>query len=245
MAGLLLFGHYPALKKTFSFYHLEYREDLEDGIAIRSGEGDWSGNLFDFYQRVSVRLKEVSASISPQNPAVESSMREAAVNAILHTDYYGGQGLHILRLPDALQVTNSGLLRVSPTCEKTDLLPDCRNVGLARLFSLVGVGTQTGVGLRGIYRTWAQQGWSAPVLTESFGPDATILHLPLRTFSKDRLQQVIVDYLTRTISARPEELSNALATSPLLVQAALSKLVQEGLVSQRNVDGHILFSLRS
>lgn len=245
VAGLLLFGRYPALMQTFTSYHLEYREELENGISIRSGEGSWSGNLFDFYERVSARLKEVSEAISPQNPAVESSMREAAVNAILHTDYYGGQGLHILRFPDALQVSNSGLFRVSPEQVQRDRITDCRNIGLSRLFSLIGVGNEWSVGLRGIYRTWAKQGWSAPTLTESFGPDSTSLHLPLRSFPRDKLQQAIVEFLTRTISAQPKELSRHLNVTPLLLQKALSTLQQEGLVSKSYIGEQVFYSLRA
>lgn len=245
VAGLLLFGRYPALKQTFSSYLLEYREALQNGITIRSGEGNWSGNLFDFYERVATRLKEVSAAISPQTPAIESSMREAAVNAILHTDYYGGQGLHILRLPEALQITNGGLFRIPPEAVRKSCISDCRNVGLSRLFSLIGVGSKEGAGLRGIYAAWAKQGWNPPVVSESFGPDTTRLHLPLRSFSKDKLQQAIVDYLTCTISARPDELSKGLDASPLLIHTALSKLLQEGLISQNQVNGHLFYSLRS
>ncbi|MDF2838914.1 MAG: hypothetical protein K0S60_617, partial [Evtepia sp.] len=245
VAGLLLFGRYCALKQTFASYHLEYREDLEGGIAIRSGEGNWSGNLFDFYERVSARLKEVSEAISPQDSALESSMREAAVNAILHADYFGGQGLQILRLPDALQVTNSGLLRAPLEQFQKDVISDRRNVGLSRLFSLIGVGSERCMGLRDIYSTWAKQGWSAPVLTESFGPDRVSLHLPLRGYARDSLQQSIVEFLTRTITARPEELSNFLEVSPTLLQTALSNLLQEGLVSQSHIDGEVFYSLRA
>lgn len=244
VAGLLLFGQFPALKQTFTSYLLEYREALDNGITIRSGEGSWSGNLFDFYERVSSRLKDVSSHIS-HNPAVERSMHEAAINAILHTDYYGGQGLQILRLPEALKITNSGLFRVSPEKARNTGLSDPRNIALSRLFSLIGVGSKEGIGLRGIYATWSKQGWSPPLIRESFGPDATHLHLPLRSFSKDCLQQAIVEYLTCMISAPADELSKGLEVSPAMIQGALSKLLQEGLISQTQLNGQSFYSLRA
>lgn len=245
VAGLLLFGHLPALKQAFSAYRLEYQEDVPDGILFRSGEGNWSGNLFDFYQRVSTRLSDVSETISPQNPELAASLQEAAVNAILHADYFGRHGLHILRLPDAIQVTNDGLLRVPPTHIRKGHVAESRNIGLTRLFALIGVASGTGTGLKGIYHTWAKQGFHPPVLTELFGPDTISLHLPLYGFAKDKLQQKIVDHLTWAISARSDEISQSLHVSPIQIQLALYKLRQEGLVSGKQQNGHMVYSLRA
>ena len=172
-------------------------------------------------------------------------MQEAAINAILHTDYLGGQGLQIIRHQDALEVKNSGLLRVSPDHAQRGNVADSRNVGLTRLFFLIGVGSKLGKGLKGIYATWAKQGWNPPVLSESFRPETTSLQLPLRAFSKDRLQQKIVDVLTRKISAHPEDLSRSIGVSPVLIETALSSLLQDGLVSRSDRDGQDLYSLRA
>lgn len=227
IAGLLLFGHFPLIQQAIPFYHVEYREFMKNGFAIESGEGNWSGNLFDFYRHVDKRLTRLSPShASSEDRALERSMKEAAINGILHTDYFGGQGLQILRFPDALQVKNSGLLRVSLEDVQKNGRSDSRNVGLSRMFSLIQVGSGVGRGLKHIYSTWKKQGLTPPVLKESFGPDTTYLRLPLRGFSRDAAQQLVVDYLTRSISANAEDMAAHLSLDPKLIQDALAKLLK-------------------
>ena len=245
VAGLLLFGRLPYLKETFPRYKLEYRESMPEGISIRSGEQNWQGNLFEFYIKVSRRLKALADDLAPEDAELEFSIQEAAVNAILHTDYFGGQGLSILRLPDALQVRNSGLPRSLTEGEKNGQIPDSRNQGLTRLFALIGVGTGTGAGLRGIYTTWATKGWSPPRLAESFGPDTTSLRLPLRGVARDGLGQRILEHLTSAVSADPSQLAEALGASPLLVQKTLSGLEEEHLISRSRTEGRIIYALRA
>ena len=245
LAGLLLFGKLPFLKETFPRYKLEYREAMPGGVSLRSGDPDWHGNLFEFYCRISKRLKALAEDLAPKDQELEASIREAAVNAILHTDYFGGQGLRILRLPDALQVRNSGLPRIPPEASQGGQMLDSRNQALTRLFALIGVGTGTGAGLRGIYTTWATKGWNKPQLSESFGPDTTSLRLPLRRLARDGLGQRILEYLTSAVSAGPPELAAALGASPLLVQKALSELMEESLITRSRSDGSSSYVLRA
>lgn len=232
VAGLLLFGQLPELKATFPRYRLIYREE---GREIDSESGDWSGNLFDFYLRSARRLTALSIlhTVDQEKAAfIAGALREAAGNAMLHADYFGGGGLTILRTRDALWITNPGAFRVSPDRAKTEGGADPRNVVLTRLFALVRVGSGGGQGLRSIYATWAQQGWSAPRLQESFGPDVTSLSLPLgRSSTADRLYQRIADYLTEEVSATTQTLARELKVSPVEAQTALSRLAAQGLVT--------------
>lgn len=244
IAGLLLFGHFSVIQQTLPFYHVEYREFMKNGFAIESGEGNWSGNLFDFYQHVNKRRTSTILPLSPDECALESSMKEAAINAILHTDYFGGEGLQILRFPDALQVKNSGLLRVPLEDIPKNSRSDFRNIGLSRIFSLIQVGSGAGRGLNRIYSTWKKQGLTPPVLKESFGPDSTCLRLPLRGFSRDTTQQLVVDYLTRSISASAKDIATHFSLPSSQIQDALFKLLKNDLVSQVSADGQTLYRLR-
>lgn len=62
-AGLLFFGDSDQITKVFPNYFLDYREENDDK-AVRwlfrthSNEGDWSGNLFDFYYKVTNRMDD-------------------------------------------------------------------------------------------------------------------------------------------------------------------------------------------
>lgn len=242
-AGLLLFGRLSDILQVYPAYALEYRADGQDAPLL-SGQESWSGNLFDFYQQVSRRIHRLAQSLAPGNLPLEQGLQEAAANAILHTDYLGGQGLHILHQREALQVRNGGLPRVSPDAVETGTA-DARNPTLARLFALIGVGSGQGRGLRSIYATWAQQGLQTPSLSESFGPDTTTLRLPLLDYTTGGLRQSILAHLTRYISATPAQLAAALHVSPLVAQKGLSLLRQDGLVELRETDGSRTYTLRA
>lgn len=236
VAGLLLFGQNSQLKETFPGYRLTYRE--KDRI-IDSETGDWSGNLFDFYQRSSRRLTALALrhAQDPQRAAsVAMGLREAVANAILHADYNEGGGLTILGGCGVLKVQNPGAFRGSPYQARTQGGADPRNVVLTRLFALVRVGSGGGQGLRGIYATWAQQGWSAPRLEESYGPDATSLSLPLGgSPMAEHFFQQVAEYLTERVAATPKELALALGVTPVKAQQALSQLAAQGLVTVQGV----------
>lgn len=249
VAGLLLLGTFPTLTQTFPGYQLVYRED-DSEFSIYSGDSGWSGNLFDFYSQVSRRLTASAARYPKTVPSGElaSALREAALNALLHTDYFGGQGLEILRCTDFLRVTNSGLLRVPLENARKGGTADPRNTVLTRLFSLAGIGSGKGKGLKSIYDIWAQQGWSAPILTESFRPDTTRISLPLGDRSNspsDLLRQQVAEYLTDHISASTEELSAALHQTPVKIQVCLIQLFMDGLVIRREENGKKIWLLRA
>ena len=160
-------------------------------------------------------------------------MREAVLNAILHADYFSRGGLTIQRTDTALQVTNGGLLRVSPDEARAGGAADPRNVVLTRLFSLVKLGSGAGKGLKGIYAVWAQQGWSAPVLSEGFKAGITSLSLPLpqRSFSGEEVtRQQIAEYLTDQVTATAEKLETALGLTARQVRQALDDLLDRALI---------------
>lgn len=245
LAGLLLLGQHAAIRSVVPGYRLEYREQEDGAASFRSSAAPYRANLFDFYCFISKRLSLLSAHVAPENPALARSMQEAAINAILHADYFGGEGLHILRTADSLLVRNSGLFRMPPMQAKQGHGADARNVGLMRLLALICVGNGIGGGLRGIYAAWAKQGFAPPQLLESFGSDTTSLRLPLQSFAEDRLQQGIVDTLTRCIWARADELASRLDAPPRQIRRALQSLLQEELISRSENDGTPRYCLRA
>ena len=63
IAGLLFFGEAYHITEVFPNYFLDYREECEDK-AVRwlfrthSNEGDWSGNIYDFFCKVRTRMDD-------------------------------------------------------------------------------------------------------------------------------------------------------------------------------------------
>ena len=100
LAGLLMFGRSYCIMSESYNYHLDYREYVSDdewSLRITSGDGEWSGNVYDFYIRVMNSLKTVTGrrmAIDDDMRRVEDTqldkcMREMLVNALVNADYRG------------------------------------------------------------------------------------------------------------------------------------------------------------
>lgn len=232
-AGLLMFGREPAIRREFPAYSLRYQDE---GCTLRSDAGDWSGNLCDFYLRVCERLDRSL----PSEP-LRSAVREAVVNALVHADYRNRRGLVIHRTARQIRIANPGAFRSDTSRAFAGVGSDPRNALLSRMFRLLGGGG----GLSAIRDVWQAQGWQAPQILESFGPDRTLLTLPLRPPAAEKLpaaerrQQQIVDFLTDEVTATPDQIARAIGLSSSRARVYLRQLLQRGALV-RTAGGYTL-----
>ena len=225
--GLLMLGRETEIRREFPGYSLDYQEPGETGIRILSSSGSWSGNLFDFYLQVYARVSRDFPAGSP----VRQALREALVNALTHADYYDRRGLVIQRLPNQIRIANPGAFRVDVREALAGGVSDPRNAVLIRLFRLIGAGGGQG-GLSGIRAVWQSQGWQAPQIVESFGPDRTILTLPLRPMpSTAGLRQDLIVFLTDAAAASAGEIAGGLAVDTQTLLPLLEAMEHEGILS--------------
>jgi len=63
LAGLLMFGKYNSIREICPNYYVDYQERPLDGsnrwVDRVEPDGTWSGNLYDFYRRVILKLNAV------------------------------------------------------------------------------------------------------------------------------------------------------------------------------------------
>jgi len=192
-AGLLMFGRERIIAKEYPEYFLDYREHMDPNIRwtdrIYSQEPEWSGNVFDFYNRVSAKLlldlkkpfklvDQVRVDETPQHDAV----REALVNCLVNTDFYQGWSVVIEKYPDRIIMANPGTIIPGKKQMLKGGISQPRNKGLFKIFNLIGLGEHAGSGVPDIYHAWKEVGLAEPAVEERFGgsnPDRTILTLPL------------------------------------------------------------------
>ena len=110
IAGLLFFGEAYHITEVFPNYFLDYREECDDK-AVRwlfrthSNEGDWSGNIYDFFCNVRTRLDdEVAVPFANRRDGyrvdrvdVHDALEEALANALAHANYYGRRGILVVK----------------------------------------------------------------------------------------------------------------------------------------------------
>ena len=104
---------------------------------------------------------------------------EALANCLINADYYGRQGLVIIKKKDAITLSNPGGFRIDVEAAKSGGVSDPRNSTLIKMFNLIDVGECAGSGIPNIFNVWKKQGWVAPVIIESFEPDRITLLLTI------------------------------------------------------------------
>ena len=195
-AGLLMFGIERRITKEYPEYFLDYREYLDPENRwtdrIYSQEPEWSGNVFDFYNRVSQKLvldlkkpfklvNQVRDDNTPQHDAV----REALVNCLVNADFYQGWSVVIEKYPEKIVMSNPGTIITGKNQMLKGGISQPRNKGLFKMFNLIGLGEHAGSGVPDIYKAWRDGGFDKPIVEEYFGsgkPDRTVLTLPLSNY---------------------------------------------------------------
>lgn len=180
--------------RRFASFHLDYRE--QDGSDLRwvdrldSMDGDWSGNLVDFYLQVSRKLDRalrqpfglaLDGMSHTRGTEVNDAVHEAIANALIHAYYGVPAQVTVVLDPRQLRVTNSGTFLVNRDLAIRGGLTEARNPILMRMFGLIGISDRAGSGLQKIYSTWERCFETTPTLEEALLPDTVRMELPIDT----------------------------------------------------------------
>lgn len=192
VAGLLMFGYEYEITAVFPNYFLDYQENRTNGIYARwtdritSQSGDWSGNVFDFILSVIPKLQSdlkvpfmFKGNFRDEDTPLHKTVREAIVNMLANTDFYGRRGVVVQKSAEGFKFANPGSMRVSLTEALQDSASDPRNGVMMKMLAMVEYGERAGSGLQGIFKTWQSVYHCEPKLevTTSGGVDRTTLTL--------------------------------------------------------------------
>lgn len=234
-AGLLMFGKLRSILDAFPYYIVDYQErppDAKQDMDRRwtdrvTTDGSWSGNLYDFYRMVILRLTyDLKVPFRIQNGTriddtpVHEAVREALVNLIIHADFTGRVSLYVVKRQDMFGFRNPGLMRVPLPAAIRGGTSDCRNRNLQKMFQLVGLAEQAGSGLPKVFHNWSKQHWRLPELMEQHEPEQTILRLRMVSL----LPQKILTELDARFGLRYRSL-------PEVARMALATVAIEGSVT--------------
>ena len=158
-------------------------------------DGNWSGNIFDFYFKVSTKLTsdlKIPFKLNKDMVRVDytpthQSVREALTNTLIHADHTGRVGVRIFKYPDRFEFFNFGMFLFSPTEALRGGKSECRNPIIQKMFALIGIGEKAGSGLVSILQTWKENQWRRPLLEEFFESNETHLELRMISLYPDQL----------------------------------------------------------
>jgi ATP-dependent DNA helicase RecG len=190
LAGLLMFGKFTAIQEELPYYMLDYQERPEARTENRwidrvTLDGKWSGNLYDFYRKVYLKLTadlkvpfHLEKGERKDETPVHQSLREALANVLVHADYSDRASVLVVKRPDMFGFRNPGLMRIPVEVALQGGEPDCRNRTLHKMFRFVGIGEQAGTGIPKILHGWQSQHWNPPKLYDTPTPyNQTLLEL--------------------------------------------------------------------
>ena len=260
--GLLMFGYEAEIVREFPLYFLDYREQLGDDARwtdrIASAAGEWSGNLYDFYFLVCDQMSAGLPFHGAGGVQIRSALREALANTLINADYYGRQGVVVIRRRDRISFSNPGAFRIRIEAARSGGVSDPRNAALSRMFSLVSVGARSGSGIPNIYAVWKRQGLAPPSISEHFAPERTTLTLPLQAAGSPRggrggaphagrqvVRQLIIEYLTDHPCAKTSDIAADIGRTPAGTRACLRELMAEGIVTARGGGRSRVYALKA
>lgn len=173
VAGLLMFGQFESIRDHFSYYFVDYRESSENRWQERIiPDGTWSGNLFDFYRKVYLRLTEdiktpflLQADQRIETP-VHEALREVLVNTLVHANYGESTPILIEKKENGFLFRNPGNLRITQQEFFAGGVHDCRNSILHQMFLLIGLGERAGSGVPKILKGCNEAHWQIPKIEE-------------------------------------------------------------------------------
>ena len=270
-AGLLMFGNEYDIVREYNAYFLDYQEQYDADTRwtdrIISSSGDWSGNVYDFYFRVYNKLTQdikvpfkMEGGVRVDDTSVHQALREALANCLVNADYYGRQGLVVIKKRDAITMSNPGNFRIEIDTAKSGGVSDPRNGTMLKMFNLIDIGERAGSGIPNIFRVWREQGWTAPVISENFDPDRIMLSLAFKksddkkatiksddkkvTIKTARQKNEIITYLTDHVSAKNTDIAELLGVKSTRVKQLLKELLDEGVVVAEGNNKNRVYKLK-
>ena len=188
-AGLLMFGNFYDITNIYPNYFLDYQDhrnlegdDMRWSFRITSTNGDWSGNLYDFYYRITFKLTEdiavpfkMNGMFRDDSSPIKKAIREALCNTLSNADYHGELGLVIKQYHDKIIFSNPGTLAMPLKQIMLGGESRARNRTILNLFSFVNIGERAGSGYPLILNATKEGGYPDPELSDSFNPDRTKL----------------------------------------------------------------------
>lgn len=202
LAGILMFGKTESITdpECAPDFMLDYREIPTDTTQLRwvdriYPDGTWEANLFQFYRMVLPKLHAfmpkpfvLNGDERQDETPAHIALREALINALVHASYGCSARITILKLPNAITMSNPGFMLVSLSQYYEGGKSECRNPSLQKMFGLIGRSDKAGSGVDKILKGWKDARWRRPYIEERSNPEKVELFLPMESLiSEERL----------------------------------------------------------
>ncbi len=241
VGGVLLFGkererHYPDAWIQAGRFLGTDKSRIADRLEIHSIPVRAIEEAIAFVQKHALHGAEIGAVRRTDRwnlPPV--AVREAVVNAVVHTDYaQRGAPIRIAIFDDRLEVENPGLLPFGLTVDDLERgISKLRNRVIGRTFHSLGLVEQWGSGIQRM-RAACRDAGLAPPLLEEIGTSfrVTLFTEQVGAPSLDPTDQTILDVLEGGEGLLTSEIAREIGLTPRATRTRLARLVGRGLVRE-------------
>lgn len=219
LAGLIMFGKNISIvdPECAPSFFPEFREILTNDASVRwtdrvYPDGTWETNLFQFYLRVWPKLTStipkpfnLKNGIRQDETPAHVALREAFVNALIHTDYSAPGSIIIEQKTHGFLFTNPGTLLVTLHQYYLGGISECRNPNIQKMFLMIGSAEKAGSGVSKILSGWRDSNWTVPRLRIDQNPDRISLQLPMVSMLPEETLQELRNIFGEKIDTLPQE----------------------------------------
>jgi predicted HTH transcriptional regulator len=241
IGGMLLFGkdhtrYFPDAWVQVGRFRGTDKSRIDDNAEIRLHLVPSVEAAIAFVEKHAFHGAEIGAVRRKERWSLPpAAVREAVINAIVHTDYaQRGAPIRISIFDDRLEVENPGLLPFGLTVE--DLrrgISKLRNRVLGRVFHELGLIEQWGSGIQRMTAACRDAGLDTPAL-EEIGTRfrLTLYTTPSGPPETDAVDQSILEALSAEDGLSTRQIADAIGRTPRTTRTRLIKLVDRGLVRE-------------
>lgn len=241
VGGMILFGvererHFPDAWIQAGRFSGTDRSRIVDRAEIRSFPAQAVEEAIAFVQKHTLHGAEIGALRRKERWSLPPvAVREAVINAVVHTDYaQRGAPLRLSIFDDRLEVENPGLLPFGLTVEDLPRgVSKLRNRVIGRVFHALGLIEQWGSGIQRMTTACREAGLAAPVFEEL----ATRFRVTIATAKVgppvlDDTDRAILNALADGEGWLTSEVAAEIGLTPRATRTRLARLVGRGLVRE-------------
>jgi predicted HTH transcriptional regulator len=241
IGGVLLFGrqreeHFPDAWIQAGRFQGTDRSRVVDSVEVRTHLPDAVEEAVAFVEKHALRGADIGRVRRADRWNIPPiAIREAIVNAVVHTDYaQRGAPIRLAIYDDRVEIENPGLLPFGLTIEDLPRgISKLRNRVIGRVFHALGLVEQWGSGIQRMTTACREAGLAPPVLEEIGTRFRVTLHLrKLGPPAFDETEQAIVRVLGGGAGHLTSEIARAIGLTPRATRTRLLRLVERGVIRE-------------
>ena len=206
IAGLMMFGKGLPIRERMDNLRMDYIDKTAlEGDSRWSDrltyDGTWENNLYNFFTRTISKLTadlkrpfKMEGMERIDDTPVHKAVREGLTNMLIHADLLITGVLKVEKHDHEFMFSNPGSLKLPIEEIMKGGNSKARNPRIQNMLRMIGYGENIGSGYPTILKTWREQNWRKPILTNRTELRQVDLSLPMMSLFPDEVLQGMKRY---------------------------------------------------